>query len=184
MRSCLAQVIDYANLNWIRNWCYCYVIGCTCCELLDKEPTFACTCAISEAMRQNCTWHLRTDYNFAQVIDMKMKGAIQFMGIWCNQTVQHCWFKILLISASLNRNKEVVGKTVMLNQQCRRVQPSLRPASFSWQKHSRTIFAIEILIKMLAASSCMIDFFCKSMAASNFCDDRKSALSGKDFIFR
>ena len=31
-------------------------------------------------------------------------------------------------------------------------------------------------MKILAASTCMIDFFCKSMAASNFCDDGKSAL--------
>ena len=43
------------------------------------------------------------------------------------------------------------------------------------EKHSQTIFTIEILIKILAASTCMIDFFCKSMAASNFCDDSKSA---------
>ena len=44
------------------------------------------------------------------------------------------------------------------------------------RKHSQTIFTIEILIKILAASICMVDFFCKSMAASNFCDERKSAL--------
>ena len=44
------------------------------------------------------------------------------------------------------------------------------------RKHSQTIFTIEILIKILAASTCMIDFFCKSMAASKFCDERKSAL--------
>ena len=43
------------------------------------------------------------------------------------------------------------------------------------RKHSQTIFTIEIFIKILAASTCMIDFFCKSMAASNFCDEKKSA---------
>ena len=32
----------------------------------------------------------------------------------------------------------------------------------------------EILVKILAESTWMIDFFCKNMAASNFCDDRKS----------
>ena len=42
--------------------------------------------------------------------------------------------------------------------------------------NSHTMFIIEILIKVLAASSCMIDFFCKSMAASNFCDDGKPNL--------
>ena len=31
--------------------------------LLDKERTFPCTCAIIEAMRQNCTRHLRKDYS-------------------------------------------------------------------------------------------------------------------------
>ena len=45
------------------------------------------------------------------------------------------------------------------------------------RKHSQTIFTIEIPIKILAASTWMIDFFCKSMAASNFCDERKSALT-------
>ena len=34
----------------------------------------------------------------------------------------------------------------------------------------------EILIKILAASTCKIDFFSRSIAASNFCDDRKSTL--------
>ena len=38
------------------------------------------------------------------------------------------------------------------------------------RKHSQTIFTIEILIKILAASTCIIDFFCKSMR-----DKRKSA---------
>ena len=44
------------------------------------------------------------------------------------------------------------------------------------RKHSQTIFTIEILIKILTASFCMIEFFCRSMAVSNFCDDWKSAL--------
>ena len=39
----------------------------------------------------------------------------------------------------------------------------------------RQFLQLEILIKMLAASTCMIEFFCKSMAASNFCNERKSA---------
>ena len=39
----------------------------------------------------------------------------------------------------------------------------------------RHFFTTEILIKILAASTCMIDFFCKSMAAAIYCDDRKSA---------
>ena len=38
-----------------------------------------------------------------------------------------------------------------------------------------TFFAIEIAIKILAASICMIGFFCKNMAATNFFDDKKSA---------
>ena len=42
------------------------------------------------------------------------------------------------------------------------------------RKYLQTIFTIEIIFKILAASSCMIDFFCKSMATSNFCDDEKS----------
>ena len=53
---------------------------------------------------------------------------------------------------------------------------AFRPAFCHGRKHSQTIFTIEILIKILAASPCMIGFFCKSMVASNFCDDRKSAL--------
>ena len=44
------------------------------------------------------------------------------------------------------------------------------------RKSSQTIFTIEILIKILAASACTIDFFCNSVAVSNFCDERKSAL--------
>ena len=32
-------------------------------ELLDEGHIFPCTRAISEAMRQNCTQCLRTDYN-------------------------------------------------------------------------------------------------------------------------
>ena len=35
---------------------------------------------------------------------------------------------------------------------------------------------MEILNKMLAASICMIDFFCKSTAAITFCYDRKPTL--------
>ena len=38
------------------------VIGCTSHELLDKERTLPRTRTISEAMRQNCTWRLRTDF--------------------------------------------------------------------------------------------------------------------------
>ena len=30
--------------------------------MLEKESTFACTLVISEAMRQNCTRRLRSDY--------------------------------------------------------------------------------------------------------------------------
>ena len=40
----------------------------------------------------------------------------------------------------------------------------------------RQIFTTEVLIRILAANTCMIDFFCESTAASNFCNDRKSAL--------
>ena len=36
-------------------------------------------------------------------------------------------------------------------------------------------FTVEALIKILAASTCMIDFFHKNKAASIFCDDRKFA---------
>ena len=45
------------------------------------------------------------------------------------------------------------------------------------RKHAQTISTIEMLIKILAVSSCMVNFFCKSMAASNFCDERKSTQS-------
>ena len=38
-----------------------------------------------------------------------------------------------------------------------------------------TFFVIEIPIKILAASICMIGFFCKNMTAINFFDDKKSA---------
>ena len=62
VKPCLVLVINYANLSWIRNWYDCFVIGCTCHELLDKECTFPCTRAVSKAMKQNCTWRLRTDY--------------------------------------------------------------------------------------------------------------------------
>ena len=48
--------------------------------------------------------------------------------------------------------------------------------SYHGRKHLHTISTIEILIKILAASICMIDLFCKSMAASNLWDERKSAL--------
>ena len=34
--------------------------------------------------------------------------------------------------------------------------------------HPKTSFTIEVLIEILAERSCMIDLFCKSMAASNF----------------
>ena len=55
------------GLNGIRNWYDCSVIGCTSHELLDKERTFPCTRAVSEAMRRNCTRHLRTDYTKTMV---------------------------------------------------------------------------------------------------------------------
>ena len=42
----------------------CSVIGCTRHELLDKERTFPCACAVSEAMRRNWTRRLRTDFSF------------------------------------------------------------------------------------------------------------------------
>ena len=43
----------------------------------------------------------------------------------------------------------------------------------SWQKILADNFTIKILIKILAANICMIDFFCKSMAASNFCHGKE-----------
>ena len=49
------------------------VISCTSHELLEKERTFPCTSAISEAMRQNCTRRLRTNYNDYGVIFMCYK---------------------------------------------------------------------------------------------------------------
>ena len=48
--------------------------------------------------------------------------------------------------------------------------------SYHGRKHLHTIFTIEILINVLAASIHMIDLFCKSVAVSNFWDERKSAL--------
>ena len=48
--------------------------------------------------------------------------------------------------------------------------------SYHGRKHLHTIFTIEILIKILVASICMIDLFCKDMAASNLRDERTSAL--------
>ena len=53
---------------------------------------------------------------------------------------------------------------------------SLGLAFLSWQNTFADKFTKEILIKILAVSSCIIDFFCKSMAASNFCDDIKYVL--------
>ena len=53
------------------------------------------------------------------------------------------------------------------------------------RKHSETIFTIEIPIKILVASTCMIGFIFKNMAAGNLCNDRKSALilgKIKDFL--
>ena len=44
------------------------------------------------------------------------------------------------------------------------------------RKQSQIIFTIEILNKILAASTWMSNFFCKSIPASNFCHDRNSAL--------
>ena len=52
---------------------------------------------------------------------------------------------------------------------------SLGRLSCHRRKHSQTISTIEILNEILVASTCMIDFICKSMAASNFCECRKSA---------
>ena len=54
--------------------------------------------------------------------------------------------------------------------------------SYGWlschgRKHSQTIFTIEIPIKILAPSTCMIDFLCENMVARSLCNDRKSALS-------
>ena len=43
----------------------------------------------------------------------------------------------------------------------------------------RQLFTIEIPIKILAASTCMIDFFSENIVASNFWDDRKSTLRWK-----
>ena len=54
----------------------------------------------------------------------------------------------------------------------------LRSVFLSWQKHSQTIFTIQIPIETLAASIFIINFFCKNMAAGNFYHDRKSALKG------
>ena len=54
---------------------------------------------------------------------------------------------------------------------------SLGRLSCHCKKHSQTILTIESLIKILAASTCMVDFFCKIMVASNFCNDKKSALN-------
>ena len=53
----------------------------------------------------------------------------------------------------------------------------IKPVSCYGRNHSQTIFAREIPIKILAASSCMTDFFCENIASSNFCDNRKSALT-------
>ena len=44
------------------------------------------------------------------------------------------------------------------------------------RKHLQTISTTEILFNILAASICMMDFFFKSKPASNFCNERKSAL--------
>ena len=59
---------------------------------------------------------------------------------------------------------------------CAYQKPSGR-LSCHFRKHSQTIFAVKFPIKMLIASTCRTDFFCENMAASNFCDDKKSALS-------
>ena len=47
VKSCLEWLIDYAKITWIRNWYDCFKISYTCHVLLDKEPTFPCTRAIS-----------------------------------------------------------------------------------------------------------------------------------------
>ena len=68
VKSCLKQMINYPNLNWILDWYDCSVIVCACPKLKErkkerkKESSFPCTRAISEAMRQNSTWSLRIDF--------------------------------------------------------------------------------------------------------------------------
>ena len=49
--------------------------------------------------------------------------------------------------------------------------------SFHGRNHSQTIFTTGMLIKMLAASTCIVDFFRKNIAASSFYNDRKFAFS-------
>ena len=53
----------------------------------------------------------------------------------------------------------------------------LGPVFLLWQKTLTERFLVDSPLKILAASTYMIDFFCKSTAASNFCNDRKSALN-------
>ena len=43
--------------------------------------------------------------------------------------------------------------------------------------HSLAMFTIGIKVKVLEATTCMIDFFCKNTAASIFCYDRKFTLT-------
>ena len=38
---------------------------------------------------------------------------------------------------------------------------------------SQTIFTMRIQSKMIGASTCMIDFLCKNISVSSFCDDRR-----------
>ena len=50
----------------------------------------------------------------------------------------------------------------------------LRQFSSHGRNQSQTIFAIRILmLKILAASNYIIDFFCKNIPVSSFCDNRK-----------
>ena len=47
----------------------------------------------------------------------------------CNQIVQHCLFTILLISALLNKNKDLMGQTMVLNQNVEQFDGILREVS-------------------------------------------------------
>ena len=65
--------------------------------------------------------------------------------------------------------KRIVDETKW-NKSC------VRPVFLSWHK-SFAILTVGILINILVAITCMIDLFYKNIAASNFCDDRKLALT-------
>ena len=96
--------------------------------------------------------------------------TMRFIGC---ESVQTCSFVPERFPISYNREFKRIGP-----DKSHRLKPALlRPAFLSWQKHSQTIFTVEILIRTLAARTRMIDFFCKSMASSNFCYDWNSALT-------